>query len=361
MSLDLRIRPRYPRYYRRRRGHLLWLAGIALVLASLVAWQRGWEPQDVVAFFNDDTVPFVSTTLPLVKTISRQPESPAAGAVVMVASAIIESPRSDAYTAQLHSFTGRDKIPWPNVDGRATVEIYTVREGDTLWSIANQFGLDLDTLRWSNPDLERNPDVLLAGSDLTILPVEGVYHIITAEDTVESVAAQYGVAGSDISNYPPNALFPPYELEPGQGLIVPYGRKGGVDLPRPAPSAAFSIAWPIVGTVSGDFDATHPALDIGAPYGSTVYAADDGTITYADWAQTGYGYTIIIDHGDGRSTWYNHLKGTLLEAGNFVPRGTPIGEVGSTGHSSGPHLHFELRIDGEAVDPMAYLPGTVPQ
>jgi murein DD-endopeptidase MepM/ murein hydrolase activator NlpD len=78
-------------------------------------------------------------------------------------------------------------------------------------------------------------------------------------------------------------------------------------------------------------------------------------VIYADWAQTGYGYTLIIDHGDGLETWYSHLKGTLLQSG-IVERGDPIGEMGSTGNSSGPHVHFEVRVNGERVDPQGYLP-----
>ena len=97
------------------------------------------------------------------------------------------------------------------------------------------------------------------------------------------------------------------------------------------------------------------AVDIGGPYGTTVYAAAAGEVVYARWAETGYGYTLIIDHGDGLETWYSHLKGTLLQSG-FVERGAPIGEVGSTGNSSGPHVHFEVRLNGQQVNPLEYLP-----
>jgi murein DD-endopeptidase MepM/ murein hydrolase activator NlpD len=292
--------------------------------------------------------------LPNISQIQPQPKEAASTAVVLATSTVVDNPASDAFTADLYT-NQEEGIPWPNVGGRTQVETYTVQDGDTLWSIAVKFELSLDTLRWSNPELERNPDVLALGTELVILPVEGVYHRIEPGDEIKTIAAKYGVAEDDITDYPPNGLYPPYDLTPGEGLIVPFGSKDPA-LPKPAPSTDFPLAWPVAGYVTGGFEPDHPALDIGAPYGSTIYAADSGTITYAGWATDGYGYTLIIDHGDGRETWYNHLKGTLMEAGGFVFRGDPIAEVGSTGHSSGPHVHFELRLDGELVDPSGYLP-----
>jgi murein DD-endopeptidase MepM/ murein hydrolase activator NlpD len=337
---------------------------LALPLAGLVALQRTWEPGQTLASFGQkvwSSVPVVGPRLRLVSNQAQFQIGPAkSDSVVMVDSTIIESPRSDAYTANLYASTGKDLVPWPNVGGRATLETYIVQPGNSLWEVAEQFELDIDTLRWSNPELERNPDILTIGAELRILPVPGVYHFVAADETVESIAAQYGVAPTDITDYPPNALFPPYDLESGTGLIIPYGRKNIVT-PKPLLAPGADLAWPLVGVITNGFKPDHLAIDIGAPYGTTVFAAHDGTITYADWAQTGYGYTIIIDHGDGRETWYNHLKGTLLGTGNFVSRGTPIGEVGSTGHSTGPHLHLELRINGERVTPLDYLPGETPR
>jgi murein DD-endopeptidase MepM/ murein hydrolase activator NlpD len=362
MSLNFRYAPRR----RNRLNSLIRLTGAAMLLTGFVAWREGWQPEQTLAALNLETFApylnqqFVEAYLPVDLPELPQPlqvkpvETPT---VLMVNSRVLENPRSQAYTADLYVSTGKDTIPWPNIAGRTKVEIYTVQSGDSLWSIADQFGLDLDTLRWSNPELERNPDVLSVGTQLRILPVPGVYHLIAPGDTIETIAAQYGIAEADITRYPPNGLFPPYDLEKIEGLIVPFGRKD-IIIPKPALSAEFPLAWPIVGTVTGTFDESHPALDIGAPYGSTVYAAEAGTITYADWAQDGFGYTVIIDHGEGRQSWYVHLKGALLPAGNMVNRGTPIGEVGSTGHSTGPHLHFELHIDGERVNPSGYLPGT---
>ncbi len=354
-----------PRRVRRRQ--ILWL--IIAVLASIIwlSWQAGFrlDTSQLAHFNQENLLPLVpvavAETLPQPIQAAVQPKAqPQSAAVVMVTSEVIENPNSDAFTADLYSATGKDDIPWPNVDGRTQVEIYVVQDGDSLWGISNQFGVDIDTLRWANPALERNPDELAVGQELNILPVEGVYHFVEEDDTIETIAVLYGVAPDDITGYPPNALFPPYELETGDAIIVPYGQKGRI-LPAPAASWDSSLAWPIVGTVSGTFDATHPAMDIGAPYGSTVYAADGGTITYSGWATEGYGYTVIVDHGKGRETWYNHLKGALLEAGAYVERGTAIGEVGSTGHSTGPHVHFELRLNGQRVDPVDYLPAGDPQ
>ena len=361
MSLNLRINRPKPRRFRYRQ--ILWLVIAVLASITVLSWQTGFRPDtsQLARFNQKNLLPLVpvavAETLPQPIQEAVQPQS---DVVVMVASEVIENPHSDAFTADLYSATGKDDIPWPNVDGRTRVETYVVQDGDSLWGISNQFGVDIDTLRWANPALERNPDELAVGQELNILPVDGVYHFVEAGDTIETIAALYGVAPDEISHYPPNALFPPYELEAGDAIIVPFGQRGRT-LPAPTASWDSALAWPIVGTVSGTFDATHEAMDIGAPYGSIVYAADGGTITYSGWAADGYGYTVIIDHGNGRETWYNHLKGALLDAGGYVERGTPIGEVGSTGHSTGPHVHFELRLNGQRVDPADYLPAGNPQ
>jgi hypothetical protein len=328
-------------------------------LTSLLAWQQGWRPKQALAWFRGDiAVPYFPNVRVNLPQLPLQLVAPAkSDHVVMVDSAVFETPQSQAYTADLYKTTGKDIIPWPNIDGRTKVELYTVQPGDSLWGIAAGFGLDLDTLRWSNPELERNPDVLSVDTELRILPVQGVYHLVAAGDTIESIAAQYGVAPEDISHYPPNALFPPYNLAKIEGLIIPFGRKD-ISVPKPALAPDYAIAWPLVGTVTGTFDATHPGIDIGAPYGTIVYAVEGGTITYAGWAYDGFGYLVIIDHGDGRQSWYHHLKGALLQSGAVVTRGTPVGEVGSTGHSTGPHLHLELHVNGERVDPLNYLSNT---
>ncbi|MBN1219349.1 MAG: peptidoglycan DD-metalloendopeptidase family protein [Anaerolineae bacterium] len=349
---------------RERRGRkILLLAVVVLIVTGLFAWQRGWLPQE--AFNRLETIQqrILLPISPVSSPLSAQPQPDETGAmfnteakpVILVSTDVVENPQSDAYTADLYRDTNADQtIPWPNAGGRAKVETYTVQEGDTLWSIAAQFELDIDTLRWSNPDLERNPDIVSVGTELVILPVQGIYHRVKAGDTIAAIAARYGVAEADITNYPPNGLYPPYDLKAGQGVIVPFGRKE-LNVPQPSLSPETALAWPLVGPITQGYHPDHLAIDIGGPYGATVYAAGDGEVIYARWAETGYGYTIIIDHGAGMQTWYSHLKGTFLQSG-FVARGNPIGEVGSTGRSSGPHVHFEVRINKEQVNPLEYLP-----
>jgi murein DD-endopeptidase MepM/ murein hydrolase activator NlpD len=237
---------------------------------------------------------------------------------------------------------------------RTTILIYVVQEGDTLWSIAHQFDLDVETLRWSNPEIARNPDRLRLEQELVILPVKGAYHTVSSGQTVEKIAAIYGVEPEAITSYPVNDLSFPYMLEVGQKVIVPGGRKT-IRLTKPRNVSARGLSWPLSGTLTQRFHAGHKAIDIGGPYGARVYACAAGTVV--DWGrEVGYGFRIVIDHGNGVRTSYGHLKGTWVQVGQWVGRGTLIGEVGSTGRSTGPHVHLEVWVNGTRVDPLAYLP-----
>ncbi|MFQ5577818.1 MAG: peptidoglycan DD-metalloendopeptidase family protein [Anaerolineae bacterium] len=285
----------------------------------------------------------------------QTPAGPSPGEVKLVYSTVV-SANNPALTAGLYLDDAEhsDNSGWARAGGRTAIVTYTVQAGDTLWSIAGRFGLDVDTLRWSNPDLERNPDLLSVGAHLTILPVAGAYHTVRAGETLASIAAQYGVAEVDLTNYPLNSLLPPFNLRVGDRLIIPNGRKN-VTIPPPNPDLDFPLAWPLVGRITQGYTGQHLALDIGAPYGAEVYAAAAGTVIHAQWARTGYGFTVIIDHGSSRQTLYSHLKGALVQAGQQVARGEVIGAVGSTGNSTGPHVHFEVREDGQRVNPLLYL------
>ena len=123
------------------------------------------------------------------------------------------------------------------------------------------------------------------------------------------------------------------------------------------------LIWPLQGRITSPFGAyrrmgrthRHTGIDIAAPYGSPIGAADAGEVIFSGWWD-GYGKAIVIDHGRNRSTVYGHMSRIYLQAGVAVSKGQTIGLEGSTGYSTGPHLHFEYRINGKPVNPMTYLP-----
>lgn len=121
---------------------------------------------------------------------------------------------------------------------------------------------------------------------------------------------------------------------------------------------AIRFAWPVNGTITSRFGPRgrelHRGVDIGAPYGKTVKAAKGGVVTLSNWYAR-YGQTVIIRHPDGTETLYAHASRLLVSAGEQVAEGQPIALVGSSGRSTGPHLHFEIRLNGRAVNPLAYL------
>ena len=130
------------------------------------------------------------------------------------------------------------------------------------------------------------------------------------------------------------------------------------------PTGGGQLAWPAAGPLTSGYGyRTHPifgdsrlhtGIDIGAPYGAPVVSAGDGTVAYVG-AMSGYGNVVVVDHGNGLSTTYNHLGGFNVSSGQSVSRGTQIATIGCSGYCTGPHLHFEVRVNGSPVDPMPYL------
>jgi len=328
---------------------------LIVVLGLVFLWWR--QNTLATAPQKDGALLAATSTAPPPNTPSPA-DTPDANGVSLVYAAVVNTDTTPALTAELYLADAEhvDAPGWTGIMGRTAVQTYTVQSGDTLWGIATQFGLDVDTLRWSNPSLEHNPDLLTPGTDLVILPVLGAYYTVQSGDTVAKIAKNFGVADIDITNYPPNSLSEPFTLKPEQRLIIPNGRKNIAAAPPPDLDEDFPLAWPLRGIVTqGYIPGKHLAIDIGAPYGSTVYAAADGTVIHAEWARTGYGFTVIVDHGNGMQTLYAHLKGTLVSSGDSVSRGQAIGAVGSTGNSTGPHVHFEVRENHQRMNPLDYL------
>jgi murein DD-endopeptidase MepM/ murein hydrolase activator NlpD len=249
---------------------------------------------------------------------------------------------------------------------RLGVVTYTVQAGDTVESIADIFRLEPETVMWANPAVEDAPDLLRIGQELEILPVDGAYHQVRESDTLESIASRYEVEPEAIRDCVYNGLEPPnYVIEEGSWLVVPGGEKPYVvryvtSYTGPIPEGARGsghLDWPVLGAITQGYWYGHRAIDIGAPTGSAVLAADGGYVSFAGRTDVGYGNLVVIDHANGGLvTYYAHLSMIYVYEGQAVERGDVIGAVGSTGWSTGPHLHFEVRRYGVQQNPRAYLP-----
>jgi murein DD-endopeptidase MepM/ murein hydrolase activator NlpD len=243
---------------------------------------------------------------------------------------------------------------------------YVVQAGDTVISIAEQFGLSPNTIMWANGRLEDNPDLLRVGQELTILPVNGVYHQVGGNDALETIASTYLTSVAQVVNHPYNGLDPENPvIVPGQWLIVPEGTKPYVPkrvkiysgpVPATASVGSGTFVWPVSGTITQGYWDRHRALDIGSWNGGSVVAADSGYVVAAQWDDSGYGRSVVIDHGNGFQTLYAHLQVYFVEVGDSVAKGQQIAEVGSTGNSTGPHLHFEVVKQGVQRNPWGFLP-----
>lgn len=275
---------------------------------------------------------------------------------------------------------------------RTEVITYTVQTGDTIFGIAEKFGLKPETILWGNYyTLADDPHRLTPGQELYILPMDGTYHKWSAGEGLNGVAAGYNVTPDVIVNWPGNHLgvntlgdYSHPNIEPGTMLVVPGGHRAFVTWSAPritrqnpgvakllGPGACGTIMDGAVGTGSFIWPANnhwlsgydyspstnHYAIDIAGSLGDPVYASDNGVIVYAGWNNWGYGNVIVIDHGNGWQTLYAHLSVLNVGCGQSVYQGNVIGAFGSTGNSSGPHLHFEMMNDQYGkVNPWDFLP-----
>ncbi|AKM83250.1 hypothetical protein A2422_00140 [Candidatus Woesebacteria bacterium RIFOXYC1_FULL_31_51] len=247
---------------------------------------------------------------------------------------------------------------------RDGIKLYKVEEGDTVASIAKKFSVDTETIRWQN---NITKDKIKVGQTLEILPVIGIAHKVAKGDTVYSIAKKYDSSAQAVVDFPFNTFSndETFELAIGQIVIVPDGVKPAetVALPRIrqiTPDAGSVVAsgnfvWPANGTISQNFSWYHPGLDIANRAAPNVLAADSGVVTYAGCLNWGYGCHVRIDHGNGYSTLYAHFQQIYVTVGQTVGRGSAVGKMGSTGRSTGTHLHFEVAKNGVKLSPLSVL------
>jgi hypothetical protein len=268
---------------------------------------------------------------------------------------------------------------------------YTVLKGDNIFAIAEKFNLKPESIMWGNRyTLGEDPELIRPGQVLIILPLDGAYHKWSAGEGLNGVAKFYGVKPEDIINYPGNHLtleavgdFSRPNIPPDTMLIIPGGHGVFSDRKAPlitranaasanylGPGACKNVLTGAVGSSTFIWPSTmrsisgyhyqpainHYGIDIAGDYGYPIFATDSGVIVFAGPSELGYGNEIVIDHGNGWQSLYAHLSVINVSCGQSVSQGVVIGAMGSTGHSTGPHLHFELRNDKLGrVDPMNFL------
>ncbi len=257
---------------------------------------------------------------------------------------------------------------------RNGIVYYTVQKGDTVSTIARRFDITINTILWANN--LGSYSLIRPGDSLAILPESGILHTVKSGDTISKIANTYDVEEEKILSS--NQLGSTLRI--GDKIMIPGGRKITVasvakpattvssnnpglgiirDLVKapssPAADSGAKMAWPTDGArITQYYSWRHTGLDIANKTGTPLYAAEAGTVTYSGWSN-GYGYNVLVDHGDGRQTRYAHASKLFVEVGDSVSRGENIAAMGSTGWSTGPHIHFEVIINGKKQNPLNYI------
>ncbi len=255
-----------------------------------------------------------------------------------------------------------------------TIQTYIIKTGDTVSTIAGRFGLKVSTLLWANNLHEYS--IIREGQNLTIPPVDGLVYTVRKGDTIARIAKLFDTDAEKILQI--NHLASADKIGIGQTLILPDAvqpapvyapRTQGTLLSRlrdlitpskkQAPTktgtAATRFSWPTSARrITQYFGWRHSGVDIAGPTSNSIYAAAGGRVALSGW-QRGYGLTLLIDHGNGFTTRYGHSRKLFVSSGEYVEKGETIAMVGSTGRSTGPHLHFEILKNGRRVNPLSYI------
>ncbi|MDQ3008455.1 MAG: M23 family metallopeptidase [bacterium] len=327
-------------------------------LVDLLYKQRGKYTRPFLHFGTIGLVFLVITLGPLLLSGAEEEEQQPASREVMITKAYAtEFTTSEAELVK--QFRGGEIIT------------HVVQDGETLSSIALRYNLQVSTIVWENNLNEKTN--LKPGQELRILPIDGIRHKVARGETMATIGKKYGLEdGAELQkiiSYPFNEFLndETFELATGQFLLVPDGVRPNAVVPqarvasRLTPDAGTVTAtgafvWPASGKISQGFLFYHKAFDISNRAGGSILAADGGTVKIAGWVDnSGYGNRVVVDHGNGYTTLYAHLSVTQVQVGQRVNRGDVIGQMGSTGRSTGIHLHFEIRQGGVQVNPGNFL------
>lgn len=267
-----------------------------------------------------------------------------------------------------------NNLPGTNIASRDEIILHAVQPGESIGTIADKYGISINTILWANNLTTRS--YIRPGDQLKILPTSGLIHKIIKGDNLVKIAKLYKAQESEIiktNKLQANGT----DIVIGEELIIPGGTK-----PQPvvtykpparqyqqletisAPPASSNASpgssgyiWPAgVHHITQYFSWRHTGLDIAGPVGTPLYAAKAGTVirSQCGW-NGGYGCHIVIDHGSGMTTLYGHASRLFVAVGDVVEQGQTIAAMGSTGRSTGPHVHFEVRINNKRLNPLTYV------
>lgn len=345
---------------------IAWLVALSLVtVAGYMGWQR----------LPAHAIPPVQQ--PVARAdVMQEPEDTGASTIGLPQYEHLEGISSVLRRVLLHT----------TIPDRPAVKVsqYTVEQGDSVFEIASKFNIKPETLLWANySQLNDNPDMISIGMELSVPPVDGVYYEWQSGDTVESVAGRFDAKLDDVLSWAGNNfdLTDP-TLEPGTWIMVPGGHREFRQwiipvIPRGAAGVSKAVygagacegsyegaygsgtfIWPAGNHVlsGNDYWSGHLGIDVAAGEGAPIYASDSGVVVFSGWATGGYGNMVMIDHGNGYQTVYAHMSNATAGCGRSVSQGSIIGYSGSTGNSTGAHLHFEVRYMGGFVSPWYVLP-----
>lgn len=271
---------------------------------------------------------------------------------------------------------------------RSQVIQYEVQSGDTIFALSERFGVKPETIAWSND--RYIVEGLRVGKLLNILPVDGAYFTVISEKSIADIARDYHVDPYTIIDSEYNDLFgktPDDVLPSGIRLVIPGGTQEQINWSPPVTRVDASSSSSGVGKISFDTGdpgscglvdnpggtggwikplstyqwvrgftpPIHFGVDLSDPIGTPVMAASAGTVVFSGWSNWGYGWSVVLAHGP-YTTIYGHMSDVYARCGSYVNAGTTIGAVGSSGDSTGPHLHFEVRYNDSPVDPTGIMP-----
>ena len=230
------------------------------------------------------------------------------------------------------------------------IKKHTVKKGESLWKISRKYNIDINTLIGAN-DIS-NMNMIEKGDQLKILPVKGILYRINPGESLWNISRKFNVSMEKIIKS--NNISSPDFIKPGKLLILP-GAKPEFGYQE---RMSGKLMMPVQGRISSYYGRRwgkmHEGIDFAVNTGTRIKAAGSGKIIYSGWA-SGYGYTVIIEHQRGVRTLYAHNSKLLVHSGQYVRKGQAICLSGNTGNSTGPHLHFEVQINGRPVNPLSYI------